>query len=257
MRTARRLRNLMTHLRRVADDERIRAAAVTYGRLDYPGAAIHLQLTSRPEFQRLHSCTKEPWTVQWIEEYLKPGEVLYDVGANVGAYTLLAAVAIPGARVVAFEPSPANFAALCANVELNGVAASVTPVPIALGDRTTSALLDEDALPGASARLHDAHTAASGVSVLVDRLDDVVQRFGLPPPDHVKLDVDGLELEVLEGGARLLTSGGVKSAMVELDRERDGDVVDRLAGLGFELLERASRRDRGRTAPTYGLFTRA
>jgi len=69
--------------------------------------------------------------------------------------------------------------------------------------------------------------------------------------------VDGFELEVLEGGARLLTSGGVKSAMVELNRERDGDVVDRLAGLGFELLERASGRDRGRTAPTYGLFARA
>src|SRR5919106_5118479 len=150
-RTARRLRLLKAHLRRVATDERIRSAAVTYGRLDYSGAEIHLRLTSRPEFHRLSSCSKEPWTVRWIEDHLRPGEVMYDVGANVGAYTLLAAVAVPGARVVSFEPSPANFAALCANVELNEVAERVIAVPLALGDRPRSAALDRDAaLPGSA-----------------------------------------------------------------------------------------------------------
>ena len=92
--------------------------------------------------------------------------------------------------------------------------------------------------------------------VLVDRLDDVVQRFDLPPPNHLKLDVDGSELEVLGGGERLLESAAVRSAMVELDRERGEDVVDRLARLGFELVERASGRDRAAKMPTYGLFAR-
>ena len=257
MRVTGRLRNLVAHARRVATDERLRSAAVTYGRLDYPKAAVYLRLTSRPEFHRLKSCAKEPWTVRWLEEYLKPGEVLYDVGANVGAYTLLAAVATPGVRVVSFEPSPANFAALCANLELNEVTESVTPVPLALGDQPGSAALDPNgARPGDSPRLR-AHPAPGAVRVLVDRLDDAVERFDLQPPDHVKLDVDGGELEVLAGAGRTLSTGSVISLMVELDREREGAVVDRLRAFGFGLSERVSPQDRDRSLPTYGLFTRA
>lgn len=256
MRTARRLSNLIAHLRRVATDERIRSAAVTYGRLDYPAADIHLRLTSRAEFHRLSSCEKEPWTVRWIEEYLKPGEVLYDVGANVGAYTLLAAVAVPRLRVVSFEPSPANFAALCANLELNAVSERVIAVPLALGDRPRSALLDRNgAVPGTAPRVVDGVRSEEATVVLVDRLDDIVPRFDLPTPDHLKLDVEGAELEVLAGGERLLASGGVRSVMVELDQARGEEVADRLLSFGFEL-ERSSGRDRTRTTPDYGLFAR-
>lgn len=256
--TTRRLRLLAAHLRRVATDERLRSAAVTYGRLDYSRAAIHLRLTSRQEFHRLSSCGKEPWTVRWIEEYVGPGDVLYDVGANVGAYTLLAAVAVPGTRVVSFEPSPANFAALCANVELNSVSERVIPVPLALGDRPRSAPLDGDAaVPGSSPRVGDAVPSKEATMVLVDRLDDVVRRFDLPTPNHLKLDVDGGELAVLAGGQRLLASDGLRSAMIELDRESSGDVVDHLVGLGFKLVERVFGHDRARGMPTYGLFVRA
>lgn len=259
VRTGRRLSNLIAHFRRVATDERIRSAAVSYGRLDYPAAAIHLRLSSRSEFHRLSSCEKEPWTVRWIEEYLRPGEVLYDIGANVGAYTLVAAVAKPGLRVVSFEPGPANFASLCANVELNDVSDRVITVPLALGDRPRSAQLDRDGgVPGTAPRVVDWNPSEDAtVSVLVDRLDDVVPRFDLPAPDHVKLDVEGAELEVLAGGERLLASGGVRSVMVELDQRRGPEVAERLLSAGFELAERATQPGRARTTPDYGLFTRA
>ena len=241
-------------MRRLADEERIRSVAVTQGRLDHPTATVQLRLTSKAEFHRLRSCSKEPWTVRWIEEYLRPGEVLYDVGANVGAYSLLAVVAVPGARVVSFEPAPANFAALCANVELNEVGDRVIPVPLALGDRPRSAALDGEGSPGASHTLSEASDEA--IAVLVDRLDDIVTRFGLPGPDHLKLDVDGNELEVLAGAAGLLASGGVKSAMVELESARDEEVVGRMGDLGFALVERMSGEGRAPGAPGYGLFAR-
>jgi FkbM family methyltransferase len=240
----------------VATDERLRSAAVGYGQLDYTKSPIYLRLTSRQEFHRLKSCGKEPWTVRWIEEYLKPGDVLYDVGANVGAYTLVAALAVPEARIVAFEPGPANFAALCANLELNAVSDRVTPIPLALGDQPRSASLDADAsVAGASPRVGT--DAAGGARVLVDRLDDVTERFDLPLPDHLKLDVDGAELAVLAGAERLLADADTRSLMVELDREREGAVVERLRASGFELAERASGSDRSRSMPTYGLFARA
>jgi hypothetical protein len=84
-----------------------------------------------------------------------------------------------------------------------------------------------------------------------------VERFDLPAPDHLKLDVDGSELEVLAGGERLLASGCVRSAMVELDQARAEELVERLTSFGFELVERETGSGRPRTAPSYGLFTRA
>jgi FkbM family methyltransferase len=257
-RAARRVRNLLAHWRRVATDERLRSAAIVYGRLDYPRAEIHLQLSSRQEFHRLNSCRKEPWTVRWIEHYLRPGEVLYDIGANVGAYTLLAAVVVPGARVVSFEPGPANFAALCANVELNAVADRVITIPIALGDHPRRARLGHAPdVPGAAPRMVDGDGGEEAITVLVDRLDDVVERFGLSPPRHLKLDVEGAEPEVLAGGERILASGSLRSVMVELDGSRGGEVADRLRGHGFDLVEETSGGDRPVNAPAYGLFVRA
>jgi FkbM family methyltransferase len=241
----------------VATDERIRSAAVSYGRLDYTGAEIHMRVTSRPEFHRLRSCEKEPWTVRWIEQYLQPDEVMYDVGANVGAYTLVAAAAVPGARIVAFEPEPATFAALCDNLELNEVSERVIALPVALGDSPRLAPLNRsEPAPGATARLVEGDEAGDEAPVMVERLDDFVSRFDLPAPNHIKLDVDGTELGVLAGGEGILASGRVRSVMVELDRERGGDVADRLAARGFELAERAADSDRARSLPSYGLFVR-
>jgi FkbM family methyltransferase len=264
-RGTRRLRNLLAHWNRVATDERLRSAAVTYGRLDYPRAEIHLRLSSRQEFHRLSSCQKEPWTVRWIENYLRPGDVLYDIGANVGAYTLLAAVVVPEARVVSFEPGPANFAALCANVELNAVADRVTAIPIALGDRPHQIRLTNNAdVPGDAPRPvevgtgggSDARGGEEATTVLVDRLDDLVERFSLEPPQHLKLDVDGTEAAVLAGGDRVLASGSLRSVMVELEGGRDAAAADRLRAHGFELVEEVSKRDRTAGSPPYGLFVR-
>ena len=254
----RRLRNIAAHLRQIGTDERLRSAGVGQGRLDYPGAEIHLQLTSRAEFHRLRSCAKEPFTVNWIEERLRAGEVLYDVGANVGAYTLVAAVAVPGARVVAFEPGPANYAALCANLDLNSVGDRVIALPLALGDRPRPAALSDQALvPGGSGAMGDGAHAGGSATGLVERLDDIVERFGLPAPDHLKLDVDGAELEVLAGAAGVLAAGHVKSLLVELDPERGEEVVARLEAAGYRLERRETGGDRPRGAPSYGLFVRS
>ncbi len=257
MRAARRLRNLTAHIRRVGTDERIRSAAVGYGRLDYPGAEILLGLSSRAEYHRLGSCAKEPWTVRWIERYLKPGEVLYDVGANIGAYSLLAAVLAPQARVVAFEPGPGNYAALCANLELNSVTDRAIALPLALGDEPRAAPLGRDAsVPGASMALEPGPPETPAITALVERLDDVIERFRLPAPTHMKLDVDGAEGAVLAGGKGILASGELRSLMVELDLERGGEVIEFLDGFGYGLVERSTGANRARNSPDYGLFTR-
>src|SRR2546423_5415633 len=107
------------------------------GRLDYDGAEILVGVTSRAEIlSRLRPCAKEPWTVRWLERNLREGDVLYDVGANIGAYSLIADALGRGARVVAIEPAYANYAALCDNVLLNGRGDRIVPLPVALAEET-------------------------------------------------------------------------------------------------------------------------
>ena len=69
--------------------------------------------------------TKEPYTIEWIDGF-QPDDVLLDIGANIGAYTIYAA-AVRGLRVIAIEPSTENFANLCRNIRENNVGHLVYP----------------------------------------------------------------------------------------------------------------------------------
>jgi hypothetical protein len=102
--------------------------------LDYDEARIELRARTRRERYRLDAVAKKPWTVEWIDGSMRPGECLYDVGANVAAYSLIAAIGPARAFVVAFEPGFANYATLCENVVQNRAGDRVMPVSLALSD---------------------------------------------------------------------------------------------------------------------------
>ena len=118
---------------------------------------------------------------------LRPGDVVYDVGAWIGPYTLLAARLVgPTGRVVSFEPDPRARARLERNVALNG-AGNVKVVPIALSDSNGSARLSG----GAS----EAVVGGSGeIEVQTMTLPDFIAQEGAP--DVVKVDIEGGELRL-------------------------------------------------------------
>ena len=87
-----------------------------YRLMDYSAAEIFLS-----EGIRVNSCHKEPETVRWVETHLKSGQVFYDIGANVGAYSLIAAKYHHGTvTIYAFEPALQNFPLLVENIRRNG-----------------------------------------------------------------------------------------------------------------------------------------
>lgn len=254
-------KRLSPGLRRV---ERYESAHVRAGLLDYEGAQIYMRLGSFPEFQRLRSCHSEPWTVEWIENWVKPGEVFYDIGANVGAYTLVAALSPASqARVVAFEPVALNYAALTENVVLNDASDRITPLPVALDDSTRLETLHLRILDAGGARhslggADGAEAAVHPQPVLTFRLDDLVEQMGLPQPAHMKIDVDGSELAVLRGASTTLADPGLRSVLCELDHEVADDIVALLDATGLPLHERFQREKPGaEQPPAYGLFARA
>jgi len=134
---------------------------------------------------------------------LRPDELVLDVGANIGNHTVFFAVACR-CRVVAIEPEAANFAHLQRNIELNGRSAKVTPIRAAAaavaGQHVETVAQDEGNSGSVSVNLIDRET---GVESL--RLDDLE----LPaPPRLLKIDTEGMELEVLKGATDLLSRHG-------------------------------------------------
>jgi FkbM family methyltransferase len=210
--------------------------------LDYPRHRIEILISSPAILTRLGSVEKEPFTVDWIERSIKSGDVFYDIGANVGPYSLIAAkVTGNGARIFAFEPSASSFRDLSRNVLLNGCAESIVSLPLALWSDTGLLSFTLRSLAAGASRHRISREVGSKrpltETILGLRLDDLVERFGTPVPTHAKIDVDGYELEVLRGAERTLVRPEWRSIIIELDpqeSERNRSVKALLANAGFD-----------------------
>jgi FkbM family methyltransferase len=254
-------RNLLRQARRAVSRREYPVVPAHLARIDYDGAEIVVGVTSRSEIMsRLRPRAKEPWTVRWIERSVGPGDVLYDVGANIGSYSLIAAAQpVDDVRVVAVEPGYASYAALCDNVTLNGFQGTVTPLPVVLSDRTGMVeLAYRSTEPGAAEHvLGPGAPATYRQPVLSFRLDDLVSLLGLTAPTLLKVDVDGAERSVLAGAPRALASSGLRSVLIEIRRERSDEIVPLLEEAGFAVRERVEERDGQRLADVwYGIFER-
>jgi FkbM family methyltransferase len=141
----------------------------------------------------------EPEVQKTLAETLREGDVLYDIGANIGFFTLNAARLV-GANgcVYAFEPVPQVAETLRANIELNAFD-NVVITEAAVHSRTGVADLD---LSGGTTAAHVVQGVPSAVDLLrveTQRLDDLVAAGTLRPPTLVKIDVEGAERDVLAG----------------------------------------------------------
>jgi FkbM family methyltransferase len=160
-----------------------------------------------------------------LEAHLKPGGIFYDVGANVGFFTVLAArlVGATGA-VYAFEPVAENACYARLNARLNGFPwVAVIETAIASVSGSGGFRLADYSGGGALATVDQPPDFRGSVSVEIASLDELVFRRGLPPPQMVKIDVEGAELAVLHGASRLLAD--VRPTIIY---EVDDAVRDRL-----------------------------
>lgn len=171
----------------------------------------------------------EPETVAWIES-LPHDAVLWDIGANIGLYSLFAAKR--GLRVIAFEPSAASFAALIASAEANGLDRRIDAFCLAL-DETAGVARLEMASSAAGHSMHRLGGAAGRFRQAVPTLsaDRFIAEFGVLAPTHIKLDVDGIEPAILRGARASLA--GVRELLVEIEGEAAAGIPAYLAGLGF------------------------
>ncbi len=200
---------------------------------DVRGETVLLDIDDRPvpegtrnyELWRAETyTTKEPDTLDWVDEHVQAGDVLYDIGANIGQYALYAARRAP-CEVLAFEPEALNFAKLNRNIVLNELGDRITAYCLAIASRTAlETLYVQRFISGAS--LHAWGTAQTqgerdfepqhrqgsmGVT-----LDDLTGTFGLRVPDLIKIDVDGIEEQIVAGAPRTLANPRLRSVIIEV-----------------------------------------
>lgn len=240
-------RRIAKRFKRVVARQRIHKCVVM-------GHIILLDVESEiEEFRANTYATKEPETLEWIERFFAPGDVMYDVGANIGLYSIFAARSLGGqCKVYAFEPEALNCAKLNMNIHLNHLSGVVVPCCLALTD---SLCFDTFALnPDNFEKMVAGHELVAGsslhsfggagdrqgrvfrpihmqgtVGVSVDYLWRV---WGLDFPNHIKIDVDGLEDKIIAGATQTLDDRRLRTVLVEIS-----PVMDDIAPISLRLTQ--------------------
>ena len=188
--------------------------------------------------------TKEAGTIDWLKASLTPGEVFYDVGANIGLYTIVAA-SLVGAigKVYAFEPHLANAASLAQNILVNQFTDRVSLLTMALHDQCKVVPFNYFNLIAGSSGSQLGHTMTEHDKPFTPALTeskwattiDYLIDFSIARPPHViKIDVDGNELAVLRGMHTLLTSPDRPRTIQVETRPRDRQaLLDFMQEAGF------------------------
>ena len=210
------------------------------GTLDSPGKDIYMRAASPIEQFRLGSCAKEPETVAWLQASIQAGDAFFDLGANVGAYTLLAAT-LGAERTIALEPGFSTYDSLVTNVMINRLGDRIVPLCLAASDRAGLVSFSYSSLEqGAAQHEFNSSDGRYVQQVLAIRVDELVAMLDLPAPSVLKVDVDGPELEALRGCGTLLESEVLRTVLVEGVEGTAGtdQMIELLAAAGLDLADR-------------------
>lgn len=166
--------------------------------------------------------TKEPETLEWIDS-IPEGSRLWDIGANVGLYSIYAAKK-RNCQVWAFEPSVFNLELLARNIFLNGLDNQVCIIPLPLTDQLGASQLRMTSTEWGGALSTFGRDYGWDGNKLQQKfvfqtmgitMEDAVGLLGLPRPDYIKIDVDGIEHLILQGGMSVLREA--KGILIEVN----------------------------------------
>jgi FkbM family methyltransferase len=217
-----------------------------YGRRGVPWHVNGEPLRIDPRVRHLIPHHNERPLFDYLKQHMRRGEVALDIGSFLGTYAIFAArwVGAQG-RVLAFEPSPSSFDTLCRHLSMNDLAApsQVTPRCAAVGareERRELVTYDDEPYRNEVAPVNGDVDDRRRAVVEVVTVDAVCRSLGRPP-DWIRMDVQGLEFDVLRGARDVLHEGrGHLRIVVEMHPEQWPDhgiepagAVDLLAALGL------------------------
>ena len=187
--------------------------------------------------------SKEPETLEWIDEYFNEKTILWDIGANVGLYSIYAAKK-KNCCVYSFEPSVFNIELLAKNIYVNNLQSKIHIIPlpldncISINKMRMSSTNQGGALSSFNHEFgHDGKKISSIFEYSILGLTmDKMKSLGIQQPNHIKIDVDGIEHFILQGGFKVLKS--CKSILIEINddfEDQANECKELLSKIGFTL----------------------
>jgi FkbM family methyltransferase len=167
---------------------------------------------------------------------LRPGITFFDIGANIGFVTMIAARAVgPTGRVVAFEPVPENVAAIKKNLALNGIDwVDVRQAAIGLESGSASLIVSDVSAFSRFGSVSVPTGARETIEVAVESIDELLAAGAIPQPDVIKIDVEGAELQVIEGARQML--GERRPVILCEVHDCNAAYVELMGSLGYDAI---------------------
>lgn len=193
---------------------------------------------------------KEPDTLDWLDSF-EPGSCYFDIGANIGQYSLYPAKKYGNTvQVFAFEPQSNNYYALNKNIYLNNLGSTILSYCVAVSGRSEfSKLYIPKFIPGGNRSqfghedLENMKMSATHIQGMFGvTLDDLCGQWGFPYPNYMKIDVDGIEISILEGASAVLANAALKSVIIELGTGTEQEkAIAIMKQAGLEVTQRPSK----------------
>ena len=196
--------------------------------------------------------SKEPETLEWIDSFQeKENLILWDIGANIGLYSIYNSLKHPKSTTIAFEPSSSNLRVLTRNISINNLEKNikVVPTPLTNKENIFQEMNEGQFVEGGALNSFGGKFDFEGkefkptmkYNLLGTTMNYFIENSILDIPDYIKIDVDGIEHLILEGGDKFLSDKKVKSLSIEINenfKEQYEKVLDLMNEYNFKILHK-------------------
>jgi len=201
--------------------------------------------------------SKEPETLEWIDSFQeKENLIFWDIGANIGLYSIYNSLKHPKSTTIAFEPSSSNLRVLTRNISINNLEKNIKVVSIPLTNKENifQEMNEGQFVEGGALNSFGEKFDFEGkefkptmkYNLLGTTINYFLENSILYIPDYIKIDVDGIEHLILEGGNKFLNDKKVKSLSIEINenfKEQYDKVLNLMNKYEFKLLHKKHNDD--------------
>ena len=191
---------------------------------------------------------KEPETIQWIDEF-EDNSIFWDIGSNIGLYSIYAALKKDKIKIYSFEPSTSNLRTLSRNISINNLHKKISIIPFALSNLENKFLIlkEKDFIEGGALNAFGVDYDFSGKKFVFSNsyntfgtsLDSLANQKILDLPNYIKIDVDGIEDLILDGAKNILLNKNLRSILIEINdkfADQKNRILQIMKANNFELM---------------------
>ncbi len=201
--------------------------------------------------------SKEPETLEWIDSFEeKDNLIFWDIGANIGLYSIYNSLKNPKSTTISFEPSSSNIRILTRNISINNLEKKIKLVPIPLTNKENifQEMNEGQFIEGGALNSFGEKFDFEGkdlkpimkYNLFGTTMNYFIKNSILEIPDYIKIDVDGIEHLILQGGDKFLNNKKVKSLSIEINenfKEQFDTILNLMKKYQFKLLHKKHNDD--------------